>query len=228
MVYWSRSRQELWRKGATSGDTQTVREAFYDCDGDTLLFKVTQHGRGACHTGARTLLLHAGSTPRRHRPVTDLRGRGRNDPRPSRAEFHSLAATYTIVPVSTELLADLETPVAAFAKLVGDGDGFLLESVEHGERWGRFSFVGWDPVMTLTLRDGVVAVDGPAPVSVPTDRGILAAIEAVLRGVPGTGARRSSSAVGRLDRLSRLRRHPRGRTPARTCRPTTVGSRTRR
>jgi len=54
MVYWSRSRQELWRKGDTSGDHQTVREAYVDCDGDTLLFKVTQHGHGACHTGAPT------------------------------------------------------------------------------------------------------------------------------------------------------------------------------
>jgi phosphoribosyl-AMP cyclohydrolase len=54
MVYWSRSRQELWRKGDTSGDYQVVRESFYDCDGDTLLFKVEQHGRGACHTGSRT------------------------------------------------------------------------------------------------------------------------------------------------------------------------------
>ena len=54
MVYWSRSRRELWRKGDTSGDRQFVREAYYDCDGDTLLFKVTQHGNGACHTGART------------------------------------------------------------------------------------------------------------------------------------------------------------------------------
>ena len=51
MVYWSRSRQEVWRKGDTSGDGQYVREAFYDCDGDTLLFKVVQDGRGACHTG---------------------------------------------------------------------------------------------------------------------------------------------------------------------------------
>ena len=54
MVYWSRSRQELWRKGDTSGDRQFVREAYYDCDGDTLLFKVEQEGDGACHTGART------------------------------------------------------------------------------------------------------------------------------------------------------------------------------
>ena len=54
MVYWSRSRRELWRKGDTSGDHQSVREAYYDCDGDTLLFKVVQHGSGACHTGERT------------------------------------------------------------------------------------------------------------------------------------------------------------------------------
>lgn len=51
MVYWSRSRKELWRKGDTSGDRQFVREAYYDCDGDTLLFVVEQEGAGACHTG---------------------------------------------------------------------------------------------------------------------------------------------------------------------------------
>jgi phosphoribosyl-AMP cyclohydrolase/phosphoribosyl-ATP pyrophosphohydrolase/phosphoribosyl-AMP cyclohydrolase len=54
MVYWSRSRQELWRKGDTSGDRQFVREAYYDCDGDALLFLVEQEDKGACHTGART------------------------------------------------------------------------------------------------------------------------------------------------------------------------------
>jgi phosphoribosyl-AMP cyclohydrolase/phosphoribosyl-ATP pyrophosphohydrolase/phosphoribosyl-AMP cyclohydrolase len=52
MVYWSRSRQEVWRKGDTSGDRQFVREAYYDCDGDVLLFMVEQEGNGACHTGA--------------------------------------------------------------------------------------------------------------------------------------------------------------------------------
>ena len=50
-VFWSRSRQEEWRKGDTSGDRQFVREAFYDCDGDVLLFVVEQEGNGACHTG---------------------------------------------------------------------------------------------------------------------------------------------------------------------------------
>ena len=50
-VFWSRSRQEEWRKGDTSGDRQWIREARYDCDGDVLLFIVDQEGKGACHTG---------------------------------------------------------------------------------------------------------------------------------------------------------------------------------
>jgi phosphoribosyl-AMP cyclohydrolase/phosphoribosyl-ATP pyrophosphohydrolase/phosphoribosyl-AMP cyclohydrolase len=50
-VFWSRSRQEVWRKGDTSGDRQYIRSAHYDCDGDVLLFVVEQEGNGACHTG---------------------------------------------------------------------------------------------------------------------------------------------------------------------------------
>jgi anthranilate synthase component 1 len=99
---------------------------------------------------------------------------------PGRDEFRALAADHTVVPVWVELLADLETPVAAYAKLVGEGTGFLLESVEHGERWSRFSFVGRDPRATLVLRDGRLSVDGAVPASVPRDRGILAALEALL------------------------------------------------
>ena len=53
-VFWSRSRQEEWRKGDTSGDRQFVREAYFDCDGDTLLFVVEQEGKGACHTGEKS------------------------------------------------------------------------------------------------------------------------------------------------------------------------------
>ncbi len=53
-VFWSRSRQEEWRKGDTSGDRQFIRSASYDCDGDTLLFVVEQEGKGACHTGAKS------------------------------------------------------------------------------------------------------------------------------------------------------------------------------
>ena len=67
-VFWSRSRQEVWRKGDTSGDRQWVREAYYDCDADTLLFVVEQEGAGACHTGERSCFFRAfgsGATPGR-------------------------------------------------------------------------------------------------------------------------------------------------------------------
>lgn len=52
--FWSRSRKKLWKKGETSGNVQEVMEILYDCDADTLLVKVLQHGQGACHTGHRT------------------------------------------------------------------------------------------------------------------------------------------------------------------------------
>lgn len=52
--FWSRSRQKYWKKGETSGCLQEVREICYDCDSDTLLIKVKQHGEGACHTGTKT------------------------------------------------------------------------------------------------------------------------------------------------------------------------------
>lgn len=52
-TYWSRSRNELWVKGQTSGNTQEVSSIAYDCDADTILLTVIQHG-GACHTGDHT------------------------------------------------------------------------------------------------------------------------------------------------------------------------------
>ncbi len=51
--FFSRSRNELWHKGGTSGNTQSVKEIRYDCDGDTLLIRVTPAGP-ACHTGAQS------------------------------------------------------------------------------------------------------------------------------------------------------------------------------
>ena len=85
-----------------------------------------------------------------------------------------------MVPVWREVLADLETPVSAFLKLVGDGDGFLLESVEHGQHWGRFSFIGRDPVVTLIARGLQVSAVGELPPDVPTDAGALRALEVLL------------------------------------------------
>ncbi len=52
--FWSRSRKKYWKKGETSGNIQEVKEILYDCDEDTLLVRVNQHGPAACHTGERT------------------------------------------------------------------------------------------------------------------------------------------------------------------------------
>src|SRR6476619_8176414 len=89
------------------------------------------------------------------------------DVRPSFETFAAQAREHTVVPVWREVLADLETPVSAFAKLVGDREGFLLESVEHGEHWGRFSFIGRDPALTLIVRGNDVEVHGDVPSGVP-------------------------------------------------------------
>ncbi|MDQ3146588.1 MAG: anthranilate synthase component I [Actinomycetota bacterium] len=100
--------------------------------------------------------------------------------RPSREDFRALARDHTVVPVWREVLSDLITPVAAFGRLVADRPGFLFESVEHGERWSRFSFVGRNPSATLVARDGRIEVEGTLPASVPLDLGVLAAVEAIL------------------------------------------------
>jgi phosphoribosyl-ATP pyrophosphohydrolase/phosphoribosyl-AMP cyclohydrolase len=61
--YWSRSRQELWHKGATSGHIQILRGLRYDCDADVLLLTIEQTGDVACHTGARSCFYDDGPSP---------------------------------------------------------------------------------------------------------------------------------------------------------------------
>ena len=92
-----------------------------------------------------------------------------SDASPSRAEFLDLAARYPLVPVWRKILADRETPVSAFEKLVGDNPGFLLESVEGGENWARWSFIGWDPLFSVVSRDGKVESTEPTSGDSPID-----------------------------------------------------------
>jgi anthranilate synthase component 1 len=102
---------------------------------------------------------------------------------PDAATFRLLAREHRVVPVFAELLGDCETPVSAFMKL-RDDHSFLLESVEHGESWGRFSFLGRDPQFTLRFHDGEVTVDGDCPPDVASQVAGMtdpwAAIDAVL------------------------------------------------
>jgi anthranilate synthase component 1 len=78
------------------------------------------------------------------------------------SEFCRRSREGNMVPVYREVLADLLTPVSAFLKIGGPGsESFLLESVEGGERLARYSFLGRDPFLTVTIRDGIVTVSDP-------------------------------------------------------------------
>jgi anthranilate synthase component I len=75
---------------------------------------------------------------------------------PDRATFDALAAEWPLVPVWTELLADVSTPVGLFPALADQGPGLLFESVERSERWGRYSFASGDPAAVIVVdRDGM-------------------------------------------------------------------------
>jgi anthranilate synthase component I len=95
---------------------------------------------------------------------------------PTREEFVRLAAEHGVVPVWREILADLHTPLSVHAKLAGRGPSFLLESAEHGERWGRYSFVGTDPFLVLRGRDGEVTWEGNPPAGTEDATGPLDAL----------------------------------------------------
>ena len=56
--YWSGARSEIWRKGATSGSTQTLKEIRFDCDNDALILLIEQNGSGACHTGEKSCFFN--------------------------------------------------------------------------------------------------------------------------------------------------------------------------
>ena len=98
---------------------------------------------------------------------------------PSRDEFVSLGANYRLIPVTKELVADTLTPVGVFMAAVGEGEGFLLESVEGGERWGRYSFVGRSPLGTITSKDGHVVIEGSLG-DLPTEAGILETLRTLI------------------------------------------------
>jgi len=92
--------------------------------------------------------------------------------------FVDLAERYSVVPIAVEVLGDRETPVSVFEALVGDDDGFLLESVEGGERWARWSFVGWEPTFTVVARNGRTETIG-AEIDIP-DGDPLAVLSSLL------------------------------------------------
>jgi anthranilate synthase component 1 len=95
-------------------------------------------------------------------------GTARTNLTPSLDEARRLARDYDVVPLYAEFIGDLETPISAVLKFAGEENVFLLESAEAAERFGRYSFLGFDPKRTLSYRDGVFTIvdaDGVREVS---------------------------------------------------------------
>ena len=101
-----------------------------------------------------------------------------------RAAFHALAKSRPVVPVWRELMADTITPVGAFIQVVGEGNGFLLESAEGADRWGRYSFVGRRPLLEIVSRGRDVRIAGslelPERVTQSLGSGVLAVLEELI------------------------------------------------
>ena len=119
--YYSRSRQRLWRKGEESGHVQRVREILYDCDADTLLLKVEQHG-AACHTGNRSCFFRA--LPFAGVASTDTSSPG-DGPSTLDARFAVLADVYEVI-----LDRKLRTPQGSYvASLFAKGKDRILKKI---------------------------------------------------------------------------------------------------
>ena len=99
---------------------------------------------------------------------------------PDLDNFLSLARSHAVVPVWREVLADAMTPVSAFLRLEPREQAFLLESVEGGERWARYSFVGGDAFGIVKAKNGRVWVEGAAPVFPEPDEMPLAYVRRLL------------------------------------------------
>jgi len=89
---------------------------------------------------------------------------------PTLDEARNLARSHDVVPVYAEFIGDLETPISAVLKFANEENVFLLESAESAERFGRYSFLGFDPKRTLSYRDGIyTVVDADGVREVPAD-----------------------------------------------------------
>ncbi len=91
--------------------------------------------------------------------------------RPDSKTIEQLAKSFNTIPICKEVYADIVTPIALLRKLAAMSEKyFLLESVEGGEKWARYSFLGLNPVMRVTCRSGFVTIEGNETKTVKTDR----------------------------------------------------------
>jgi len=100
---------------------------------------------------------------------------------PSFEEFCRRSKVHPMVALWSEVVADTVTPVGVFATVVGDNDGFLLESVEGGERWARYSFIGRRALATLYSRTGKWTIDSKVDIGVDPTTSVLQGLATLLK-----------------------------------------------
>ena len=109
--------------------------------------------------------------------------------RPDCESIRKLAPEYSIVPIGREIYADVITPIALLRKFSAISQRYyLLESVEGGEKWGRYSFLGFDPLMRVYCKDHTVVIEKEGEVSkIQTDHpyNVLREIQQACRHLPG-------------------------------------------
>ena len=126
--------------------------------------------------------------------------------RPGLEEFRRLAAGHDLVPVCREVLADLETPVSAFRKLAGAGDAALLESMEGGETWGRYSIIGLRSGAPLRVaRPRIVRLESDRGVEIREDDRPLRVLDSILAGMRTATLPGPAQPCRRRDRFRHLR-----------------------
>ncbi len=118
--YWSRSRQELWHKGATSGNIQILKDIRYDCDADVILLTIEQKGSGACHKGERSCFYEQVSDPTQKNPLS------KNPPADACSELFEVITHRKSSPVTNSYTN----------KLLTDGDNLILKKI--GEESAEF------------------------------------------------------------------------------------------
>ena len=133
---------------------------------------------------------------------------------PDRENYLALAREAPYVPVWTEILADTETPISLYLRFSGSRDSFLLESVEGGENLGRYSFIGFDPLLTFTARNGRAYLTSAGATRLLEEQP-LAALQSLLGRLalpPDDGPRFQGGLVGYLgyDLVRELEALPRG------------------
>ena len=238
VTFWSRSRQEYWRKGDTSGHIQYVRGAAPRL----RRRRAARHGRAG-----RPRLPHRHAHLLRRRPAPGRRGiRARrlttpNDDEEIRVpsattsfeEFTALLPGRRVVPVIRELFADGETPVGIYRKLAAGRPGtFLLESAEQGGIWSRYSFVGASSFGVLTERDGRVewqdyGLSAERALGDAGDLAPLAALEALFERWRTEDVAGRAAPHRRARRVHRVGGHPPDRAPAEPAAAPTSGCRDR-